>query len=373
VGFAGRRTDHGRKTFEIEGDEKEEPMKAVVKTAPGGGNIAYTDFKDPELHPGHVVIEVQAAGLCGTDLSLYNWAESMVRQFKPTPPMVMGHEFAGVVAEVGPGVHGLRAGDRVTANPIMYCGQCYYCKAGRHSICDNRPQLGLGLNGCFARFVAVRRENVYPLPPEASFEAAAMSEVLCVVLHALDRIAVGPGDTVAVVGPGPMGFLTLLAARAAGASQLVMTGLKADADRLKVAASLGARTVVVDETDPAEEVRGMTRGLGADVVFECAGHPTGVPQALGLVRKGGRIGVLGQGHSQSSFNTAILSYREVELVRVRAYDPRTWHRSYDVLASRQFPLEALITHRLPLAEAAQGIELMQNKQGLKIVFTPDWA
>ena len=200
-----------------------------------------------------------------------------------------------------------------------------------------------------------------------------MSEILCVALHALDRISVGPGDTVAVVGPGPLGFLVLLAAHAAGASRLVMTGLRVDADRLKVAMSLGAHTIVVDETDPAEVVREMTRGLGADVVFECAGHPSGVPQALNLVRKGGRIGVLGQGHADSSFNTAILSYREAELIGVRSYDPKVWHRSYDVLASRQFPLEALITHRLPLEDAARGVELMKSKHGLKIMFTPHWA
>ena len=348
-------------------------MKAIVKTAPGPGNLAYTDFQDPELQPGQVVIEVRATGLCGTDLSLYNWKESMVRQFKPKPPMVMGHEFAGVVAQVGAGVMGLKVGDRVTANPMIYCGQCYFCKAGRHSICDNRPQLGLGLDGCFARFIAVRQENVYPLPPEASFEAAAMSEVLCVALHTLDRIPVGPGDTVAVVGAGPMGFLVLMAARAAGASRLVMTGLSVDADRLKVAKSLGAHPIVADQTDPAEAVRDLTRGLGADVVFECAGHPSGVPQALSLARKGGRIGVLGQGYADSSFNTTILSYRELELIGVRSYDPKVWHRSYDVLASRQFPLEAIITHRLPLEEAARGIELMASKQGLKIMFTPTWA
>ncbi len=348
-------------------------MKAIVKTAPGPGNLAYTDFKDPDVRPGHVLIEVQTAGLCGTDLSLYNWAESMVRQFKPTPPMVMGHEFAGLVAQVGAGVTRFKVGDRVTANPLMYCGRCYFCQTGRHNICDNRPLLGLGLNGCFAQFVAVRQENVYPLPAGVPLEAAGMSEVLCVALHALDRIRVGPGDTVAVVGPGPMGFLVLLAARAAGASRLVMTGLKVDGDRLKVAERFGAHTVVADETDPGEAIRELTRGLGADVVFECAGHPSGVPQALDLVRKGGTIGVLGQGYHDSSFNTTILSYREVELIGIRAYDLKTWHRSYDVLASRQFPLEDLVTHRLPIQEAARGFELMQSKQGLKIMFTPNWA
>jgi len=348
-------------------------MKAVVKTQPGPGNLAYTDFKDPDVRPGQVVIEVRSAGLCGTDLSLFAWAEATVRQYRPEPPLVMGHEFSGIVAEVGTGVTGLRVGDRVTANPIMYCGKCYYCQSGRHSICDDRPILGLGLNGCFSRFVAVRRENVYPVPAGVSFEVAAMSEVLCVALHTLDRIPVAPGDTVAVVGAGPLGFLILLAARAAGASRLVMTGLRADRDRLKVATELGAQTLVVDEVDPTQAVRDLTRGLGADVVFECAGHPSAVPQALSLVRKGGRVGVLGLGHADSAFNTAMLSYREIDLVGVRAYEPSTWHRSYDVLASRQFPLERLVTHRLPLEEAAHGIELMQSRQGLKIMLTPGWS
>ncbi len=348
-------------------------MKAVVKTQPGPGNLAYTDFQEPAVQPGQVIIDVRAAGLCGTDLSLYNWTESTVRQFRPEPPLVMGHEFSGVVAEVGPGVTGLRVGDRVTANPIMCCGHCYYCRSGRHSICDDRPMLGMRLNGCFARFVAVRQENVYPVPAAVSFEAAAMSEVLCVALHTVDRIPVGPGDTGVVVGAGPLGFLVLLAARAAGASRIVMTGLGVDRERLRVAEALGAHTIVADEADPAEAVRDMTRGLGADVVFECTGHPSGVPQALSLVRKGGRIGVLGMGHADSSFNTAILSYREVELIGVRAYDPKVWHRSYDVLASHQFPLEDLVTHRLPLEDAERGIELMRSKQGLKVMFTPDWA
>jgi threonine dehydrogenase-like Zn-dependent dehydrogenase len=348
-------------------------MKAVVKTAPGPGNIAYTDFRDPELQPDQVMIEVRGTGLCGTDLSLYNWAESMVRQFKPEPPMVMGHEFAGVVVETGRAVRGITVGERVTANPMIYCGTCYFCKSGRHSICDNRPMIGLRLNGCFARFVAVREENVYRLPSDVPFDVASMSEVLCVALHALDRVPVSPGDAVAVIGAGPMGFLTLLGARAAGASQLFMTGRAVDRDRLKVAESLGAQAIVVDEADPAQAIRDATRGLGADVVFECTGHPTGVPQALDLARKGGRIGVLGQGYADSAFNTALLSYRELELIGVRSYDPRVWHRSHAVLQGGQFPLASLITHRLPLAEAARGIELLKSKEGLKILFTLDWV
>ncbi|MFQ5947205.1 MAG: zinc-binding dehydrogenase, partial [Anaerolineae bacterium] len=177
-------------------------MKAIVKTDPGPGHVAYTDFADPEARPGEVVIEVRAAGLCGTDMSLYDWKESMIREYKPEPPVVMGHEFAGIVSEVGPGVTRFKVGDRVTGNGIMYCGECYFCRSGRHGICVNRPMLGVGLNGCFAQFVSLRQGNVFPLPPDVPFEIASMTEVLCVALHTMERVPVGPGDTV-VVGPGP--------------------------------------------------------------------------------------------------------------------------------------------------------------------------
>lgn len=347
-------------------------MKAVLKTQSGPGNIEYADFPDPELRSGQVMIEVRAAGICGTDLSLYTWSDSMIREFTPALPVVLGHEFSGVVAAADSGVRRFRVGDRVTVNPVMYCGTCLYCQMGRPQVCDRRPLMGVGLHGCFARFVAVREENVFPLPPEVSFELGALNEVLCAALHALDRISVGPGDTVAVIGAGPMGFLILLAAQAAGASRLVMTGLAVDRDRLQIAASLGAHTVIVDESDPAAVVRDLTRGVGADVAFECAGHPAGFPQALRLVRKGGRIGILGMGTGESSFNTAILSYREIEVVGTRAYDPKVWHRSYDVLASGQVPLEKIVTHRLPLMEAARGLELMKSREGLKVLLIPTW-
>jgi threonine dehydrogenase-like Zn-dependent dehydrogenase len=347
-------------------------MKAVLKTQSGPGNIEYADFPDPELRSGQVMIEVRAAGICGTDLSLYTWSDSMIREFTPALPVVLGHEFSGVVAATDAGVRRFRIGDRVTVNPVMYCGTCLYCQMGRPQVCDRRPLMGIGLHGCFARFVAVREENVFPLPPEVSFERGALNEVLCAALHALDRVPVGPGDTVAVIGAGPMGFLILLAAQAAGASRLVMTGLAVDRDRLQIAASLGAHTVIVDESDPAAVVRDLTRGVGADVAFECAGHPTGFPQALRLVRKGGRIGIMGMGGGDSSFNTAILSYREIEVVGTRAYDPKVWHRSYDVLASGQVPLEKIVTHRLPLAEAARGLELMKSREGLKVLLIPTW-
>ena len=174
-------------------------MKAFVKVRPESGGAEYSDFDVPRIGAEDVLIEVKAAGICGTDIHLYDWADNIVREYKPKLPLVMGHEFAGVITDLGPGVNGLEKGDKVTAFPILYCGQCRYCRNGEPNICNDRPLLGLGANGAFAQFVAVRAKNVYKLDDQVPFEIGALSEITCVGLHAIDRIRMGFGDTVAVV------------------------------------------------------------------------------------------------------------------------------------------------------------------------------
>ena len=348
-------------------------MKAVVKTEPGPGHLAYTTVPDPTPAPDEVVIGVRATGICGTDISFYDWAEDTVREYRPQLPVVMGHEFAGEVAAVGRAVQNFRPGDRVTANPILYCRACPYCRAGRTNVCLDRPILGLGRPGCFAEYVAVREENVFPLPAGVPYDIAAMSEVLCVGLHAVERAAPEPGDVVAIIGPGPLGMILLVAARAAGASPIAMIGLAADAERLRLAEELGAVPINAEAQDPAAALRDLTGGLGPDIVFEAAGHPAAVPDAIRLVRRGGRVGVLGLGHVPSTFNTAELVYKEVELIGSRAYTPATWRRLPSMLAAQRSLLAHLATHRLPFERAAEGIELMKARKGLKILFTPEWA
>jgi len=348
-------------------------MKAVVKTEAGPGHLAYTKVPDPAPAPDEVVIGVRATGICGTDISFYDWAEDTVREYRPRLPVVMGHEFAGEVAAVGRDVRGFRPGDRVTANPILYCRACHYCRTGRTNICLNRPILGLGLQGCFAEFVAMRQENVFPLPEGVPYDIAAMSEVLCVGLHAMERAAPSPGDAVAILGPGPLGLLLLVAARAAGAAPIVVIGLGADTERLSLARDLGAVSIDAEAQDPMEAVRDLTGGLGADIVFEAAGHASAVPQAIRIVRRGGRVALLGLGHTPASFNTADLVYKEIDLIASRAYTPATWRRLPGALAATQSLLARLVTHRLPLQQAAEGIEMMKARKGLKILFTPDWA
>ncbi len=345
-------------------------MKAFVKVRPEPGGAEYLDWDVPSIQAGEVLIQVKAAGICGTDIHLYDWPDAIVREYKPKLPLVMGHEFAGIVVEMGPQVKNMKAGDRVTVNPVLYCEECFFCKDGKQNICDHRPLLGLGADGAFAEFISVRSTNVHRLDEEVSFELGALSELTSVGLHAMERVGLTGGDTVAVVGAGPLGFIMTILAKHSGAARVFVTGLEADRERLELAGKIGAIPVVVESTDPRQQILEHTGGLGADVVFETAGSPSGVTQSLEIVRKGGRICILGQGHEPAEIPTAMLSFREIELVGTRAYTPRDWQRASSVLRNAEHDVKQMITHRFPLGMAEEGIQLMKTREALKVILVP---
>ena len=348
-------------------------MKAFMKVRPEPGGVEYRDWGVPKAGPEEVLVEVKAAGLCGTDIHVYDWPENIVREYKPKLPLVMGHEFAGIVAEAGPQVKNVKVGDRVTVMPVLYCGDCYFCRDGRENICDNRPILGIGAQGAFAQYISVRSNNVYRLDDQVSFELGAMSELTCVGLHAVDRARLTGGDVVAVVGAGPLGLMMTILAKHFGATRVFTTGLEADRGRLEIVRKIGAIPIVVDKEDPKRPILEGTGGLGADVVFETAGTGAGVAQCLSIVRKGGKIGILGQGHESAEIQTATLSFRELELIGTRAYTPKDWRRVSAALLKAEGDLNQMITHRLPLSRAEEGIRLMKSREGLKIILFPQEA
>lgn len=345
-------------------------MKAIVKTKPQPGGVEYLDWEVPNTGPQEVLIEVKAAGLCGTDVHVYDWPENIVREYKPKLPLVMGHEFSGVVAEIGAQVNNVKLGDRVTVMPVLYCGDCYFCRDGKENICDHRPMLGIGAQGTFAQYIAVRSHNIFLLDEQVSFELGAMSELTCVGLHAVDRARLTGGDAVAVVGAGPLGLMMTIMAKHFGATRVFTTGLEADRDRLEIARKIGAIPIVVNREDPKRRIFELTAGLGADVVFETAGTGAGVVQSLDIVRKGGRVGILGQGHESAEIQTATLSFREIELIGTRAYTPKDWKRVSAALLKAERDLLQMITHRLPLSKAEEGIRLMKSREGLKVILIP---
>jgi 2-desacetyl-2-hydroxyethyl bacteriochlorophyllide A dehydrogenase len=345
-------------------------MKALVKTKPEPGGVEFLDWDIPKVGTREILIQVKAVGICGTDLHIYDWADNIVREYQPQLPLVMGHEFAGIVVELGSQVENLRAGDRVTVMPVLYCGECYFCRDGRQNICDHRPLLGLGANGAFAQFISVRSMNVFKLDDNVSFELGALSELTCVGLHAIERARLTSGETVVVVGPGPLGLMMTVLTKHSGAARIFITGLEADRERLEIAKQIGATPIHVEKEDPKKPILDYTGGLGADVVFETAGSSSGVTQSLNLVRKGGRVCILGQGHESTEIPTAMLSFREIELVGTRAYTPKNWQTVFHTLLNAADDLKRIITHRFPLYMAEDGIKKMKSQEGLKIILLP---
>jgi threonine dehydrogenase-like Zn-dependent dehydrogenase len=240
-------------------------MKAVAKLRPENGAMALIDIPEPKPAPGEALIKVSAGGICGTDVAIWKWHEAVVGQYAPTFPLIVGHEFAGMVVRPGPSGRAA-AGDIVAVNPQIACGHCEYCALGRPTLCIDRKLMGGRINGGWAEFVAVPEQNLYPLPKSVDAALAPLLEPLTVAVHAvIERVPVKQGDVVAVIGAGPIGLLTALLALHSGAMDVMITGVTADAARLALARKLGCIPVNVDETEPLKVMRALQTD-GADIV-----------------------------------------------------------------------------------------------------------
>ena len=255
-------------------------------------HLQVADLPTPTPAAGEILIQVAACGICGSDVHGYDGASG-----RRIPPIVMGHEASGVVAAVGDGVEGYRAGDRVTFDSTVYCGVCEFCQRGEVNLCDNRQVVGVSCGeyrraGAFAEYVTVPARILYRLPDALSFTDAAMLEAVSVAIHAVRVAEVRGGETALVVGAGMIGLLILQAARAAGCSRIVVADV--DATRLQLAQSLGADVVVeASETQLMARVQELTAGRGVDVVLEAVGRPETVATAVDCVRKGGVVTLVG--------------------------------------------------------------------------------
>jgi len=340
-------------------------MKGVAKVAPGVGNVQLIEVPEPEVKPGYVLIEVKAAGICGTDQHIY------YDEFKTRPPVIMGHEVAGLVAEVGEGVTNCRPGDRVTSETYYYvCGECQFCREGHANLCLDRLSIGSGVNGVFTRFVLVPQQNIHHLPDNVDEQAGALTEPLACCVHALELNRVEPGDTAVVSGPGTIGLLTMQVAKAAGARVIVL-GTNSDEARLEKARQLGADHVYnVEKTDTLAIIREMTGALGADVVFECAGAGPSAQHCLELVRREGRYVQVGLFGKAVSWDLDQVCYKELRLSGSNASVPSAWRKAVALLASGQVQTKPLISTVLPVTEWQQAFDLFEQRSGLKIILTP---
>lgn len=340
-------------------------MQGIAKLAPGPGNVGLLEVAEPEVTAGHVIIEVAAAGLCGTDLHIYH------DEYPARPPVIMGHEVAGVVVETGEGVTSCRSGDRVTSETyFQVCGRCNYCRDGLPNLCPQRLSIGSGVHGAFSRYVLVPQQNVHQLPPNVDVQSGALTEPLACCVHALERTRVEPSDVVVVSGPGAIGLLMMQVVKATGATVLLV-GTNADEARLAVGKALGADvTINVQAADAWQTVGELTEGQGADVVFECSGAAPSARNCLQWVRRRGRyvqVGLFGQ---PIEWDQNQICYKEIALSGSFATVPSSWRKALRLLESGQVQTAPLISHRWPVGEWRAAFDTFERREGLKNLFLP---
>jgi L-iditol 2-dehydrogenase len=341
-------------------------MRAVVKRKPEPG-VEFAEVPKPKIAADEVLIEVKAAAICGSDLGIYDYTSAYS---KMRLPVVMGHEFSGRIAEVGPHVNGYALGDRVLSESVKACGICVYCRSGHENLCDASTLFGIHVDGGMAEYVAVPYKLLHRLPDELSYEEGALIEPLSNALHFVkDCTHVRLGDLIVVHGCGPIGIFSAQLFRLAGA-EVILTGVNVDTERFKIAKGLGLETVNVEKEDLSKLVLERTKGLGADIAFVATGAPPAVAQATQVVKKRGQVIVIGIFGRPVEVPMTQVVRREITLSGAYDAKPENFDQSLSLARRGSVKVRALITHRLPLEKVGEAFETAKSRVGCKVEFIP---
>ena len=329
-------------------------MLGVAKLAPGPGHVALAERPEPTARPGHVVLDVTAAGICGTDLHIED------DEFPSRPPVTLGHEVSGVVAELGEDVDEDWLGARVvTETYFSTCGICAWCRAGRRNLCPERRSIGSAVDGGFAPRVEVPARNLYRVPDWLDGMAAAMTEPLACCCQSLPERVIREGDEVLVVGPGPVGLLAAQVAAAAG-GRIHVRGAPRDGARLELAGSLGYATSTTNDDPPGE----------FDVVVECSGHESGMSFGLESARRGARYVQIGLAGRPVVIPFDLVCFKELTVTSGNASTSASWTRAVALVAARAVALDPLLSAAVPLERWEQAFADTRAGVGVKYVLVP---
>ncbi len=338
-------------------------MKALVKETAGPGFVL-KDVPVPTIRDDEVLIQVRRAGVCGTDVHIYDW--DAWAQGRVKPPLVVGHEFAGEVSRVGRLVTDVKVGDRVTAEGHIVDGRCLLCRTGNAHVCPHTKIIGVDRDGCFAEYIAMPATNVWHLDDNVSFDVGGIHDPMGNAFHTALTAEI-PGATVLVTGCGPIGIFAVGICKAAGASRIIATDV--NAKRLGLARQMGAHEAVTPDR-ASDTVKRLTDGLGVDVVLEMSGVPSAIHQAFALVRVGGRVQMLGIPAKPMEVNFATeVIFKGITIYGVvgrRMYD--TWHQMTRFLRSGEFDPTPVITHRFPLEQADEAMHVIKSGEAGKVIF-----
>jgi L-iditol 2-dehydrogenase len=346
-------------------------MKAARLYAPG--DLRYEEVDIPEVGADEALVRVKAVGICGSDP-----ARVMLKGTYSYPTTV-GHEFSGEVVELGDGVKSLKAGDWVTIVPLIPCGVCDYCAIGEYTLCDDYSYYGSREDGAMAEFIAVKERNILQLPEGVDFESGACTDPVSVALHAMRKTSMGGGDTVAVLGVGPIGGFAVQWARVLGAREIFAVDIVDE--KLTIAQQIGTDFVCnATQDDPVKFVLDHTAGAGVDRVIEIAGSKVTQEQSVRMVKKQGHIAFCG-----ISYDDLMLPQKTLDqLMRKEAtligswnssFAPlpvHEWRTSLHFLSKGQIQCHPLISHRLPLSDAPEVFKKIWDRDGYfnKVLFMP---
>jgi len=336
-------------------------MKAAVWY--GGKDIRIEDVPTPKIKDDEVLVKVKAVSICGSDLHAYMGVSK-----RRVPPLVMGHEFSGEIVKLGSSVKGLREGDHVVIEPVLSCGKCIPCKHGRSNICENMKLVGLHLSGAFSEYVSIPTSKCHKLPDSVSFEDASLVEPLAVAVHAVNLTSLDKGEDVCIIGSGAVGLMTLQVAKSKGVGKIFV--IDTLDYRLEIAKKLGTTTTInAKKEDPVKKV---LAGGGVDIVFEAVGHEQTVQQALAMVRRGGRVTIIGMLEATMELGMLDVTVKEIEIRGTYGYTSNEFKQALDLIAAGNVKVKPLVTHVLPLKDIEKGFEILSkgSENVMKVVLKP---
>lgn len=344
-------------------------MKAVIKYDNEAGATEIREVPVPDIGTKDVLVEAAYIGVCGTDPHMHRNLVS----FKINVPLIFGHEFSGTVVKIGSEVTGYRIGDRVTAETHAdYCGECELCRTNRYHLCRERKGYGFHVHGAFAKYVKVPARILHKVPETVSLREASLTEPLCVAYKSvICNSTVRPGDSVAVIGPGPIGLLCIKMAQLAGASEIAVIGTDGDDSRLELARQYGATLALnSSRVNVCEEIRKIEEGYGVDLVVDTAGVSPTLALSMDIVKPGGQITKIGWGPNPVGFTLDPLIKKSVTLQGHFSHTWDVWEKCLVLMKKGQVDLKPLITHEMPITEWEKAFELVETREAMKVVLIP---
>lgn len=347
-------------------------LKAVLKSKPGIGFEYREDVEKPNIASDQVLVKVMATGICGSDLHLYKGEATGALPELPIP-FIPGHEFAGEIVEVGSDVKHFDEGDRVSAEIMVSCGHCDYCKMGQRVYCSSLREIGVDMNGSYAEYVAVPAQNLHLLPDELRWEDAALCDCLSSALHPFELVSQDRMERIlrciVILGAGPIGLCGVQIAKTLGAKMVVSVDIIPS--RLDLAGKLGAdRTINATEVDAVKEVQRLTRGYGADVVMEMSGSAKTIADSIEMVGKNGEVVWMGVHPEPLMLREFLVMAKAINIHGCFDYTWLTFDRAIYLMASGHVKMKPFVTHTLPLSEVSKAFDLLVKKEAIKVVMKP---